>query len=162
MSSLDWCSRHRCSRHSVKLCFPLVEQIGIVKAAWMKAMLGILLAALAGCAAPPKHTIHFASDPAGARVYWGAGANEDFGQPKSFLGETPFDWEVDLNGDGSFKAPRAVVYSIFIPPAIVFEARPPAVATNLFVQRLVFHGASIAHGPDKAPEKIFFDLHQAK
>jgi hypothetical protein len=128
----------------------------------MKAMAGILPATLVGCVAPPKHTIHFASDPAGASVYWGAGANEDFGQPKSFLGEIPFDWEVDLNGDGSFKAPKAVAYSVFIPPAIVFEARSPTAATNRLVQRLVFHGASIAHGPDKAPEKICFDLYQAK
>jgi len=82
----------------------------------MKAMTGILLAALVGCVAPPKHTIHFASDPAGASVYWGAGANEDFGQPKSFLGEIPFDSEVDLNGDGSFKAPKAVAY-VFGQPA---------------------------------------------
>jgi len=126
----------------------------------MKLCLAIVLAALCGCA-PTMQTIHFGSDPPGARIYWGNGANEDFAQPKGFLGETPFDWTVEVNGDHSFKAHGALVYSIFVPPAIIFEARPPAEATNLFVQRTVFHGGSIATGADKAPERIFFDLHQA-
>jgi len=126
----------------------------------MKLCLAIVLAALCGCA-PTMQTIHFASAPPGARIYWGNCANEDFAQPKSFLGETPFDWTVEVNGDHSFKAHGALVYSIFVPPAIIFEARPPAEATNLFVQRTVFHGGSIATGADKAPERIFFDLHQA-
>ncbi len=111
----------------------------------------------------PGRDVRLCADTSGdgARIYWGNGANEDFAQPKSFLGETPFDWTVELNGDHSFKAHGALVYSIFVPPAIVFEARPPAEATNLFVQRTIFHGGSIATGADKAPERIFFDLHQA-
>jgi len=126
----------------------------------MKLCLAIVLAALCGCA-PTLQVIHFGSDPPGARVYWGMGANEDFGQPKSFLGETPFDWQFEVNGDHTFKAPGVFIYSAFVPPATVFEARPPGDATNLFVQRVVFHGGSFAHPPDKAPDKMFFDLHQA-
>ena len=141
-------------------CFWLAGQVGNLDPPPMKLCLAIVLATSCGCA-PTLQVIHFGSDPPGARVYWGNGANEDFAQPKSFLGETPFDWTVELNGDHSFKAHGALVYSIFVPPAIVFEARPPAEATNLFAQRTIFHGGSIATGADKAPERIFFDLHQA-
>jgi len=103
-------------------------------------------------------TIKFSSEPAGARVFYGVGANEDFGAPKEFLGTAPCEWTVEVNGDGSFKLPGALVYSEFVRRVAVFEARPPDEATNLFTRRVVFYGGSLFHGADKAPAGIFFDL----
>jgi|ERR1043165_8286915 hypothetical protein len=116
-----------------------------------------LVLLVVGCA-PTMRTIHFSSEPAGARVFYGMGANEDFGAPKEFLGTAPCDWTVEVNGDGSFKLPSALVYSTFVPPVAVFEARPSESMSNCFVQRVVFHGGTLVHGPDKAPEQIFFRM----
>jgi len=112
-----------------------------------------LLLMLAGCATTPDRprSISFESDPPGAAIYYGAGANDKFAEPKSYLGTTPFAWSPELNGDGSFKLPGALVYSIFIPPVIVFEARLTGQTS-----RQKFHGGTIATGADKAPAKIMF------
>jgi hypothetical protein len=129
----------------------------------------LLCLALAGCAAPapapvnapqpasapapaPKpvakparkgaRTIDFTSEPAGARVFFGVGANDKFAEPKTFLGETPFTWTPEQTGNGEFKLPGALVYSTFVPPVIIFEAR----WTNGAAARQSFHGGTIATG----------------
>ncbi len=111
-----------------------------------------LLCLVVGCAAPPLRSINFDSEPAGARVFYGMGANDKFAEPKNYLGQTPFTWTPEQNGDGTFKLPGALVYSTFVPPAIIFEAR----WTNGAADRVTFHGGSIAHGADKIPPGVFF------
>ena len=120
-----------------------------------------LAAAAAGCASDRKQLITFESDPPGARIFYGMGANEGFAGNKEYIGTTPCDWTATVDGAGHFKPSGVFVYSIFVPPAVVFVAEPPAGSTNLFPQRLVFHGgALIFTAADKAPGKLFFDLHK--
>jgi hypothetical protein len=117
-------------------------------------LLGTIIAlALAGCAAPAPRSINFASEPAGARVFFGVGANDKFAEPKTFLGECPFTWTPEQTGNGEFKLPGALVYSTFIPPVIIFEAR----WTNGASARQSFHGGTIATGAEKIPPGIFFE-----
>ena len=113
----------------------------------------LLCLALAGCAAPAPRVIHFESEPVGARVFYGMGANDNFATPKTFLGTTPCEWTPEQTGNGEFKLPGALVYSTFVPPVIIFEAR----WTNGAVARESFHGGTIAHGADKIPPGIFFE-----
>lgn len=117
----------------------------------------ITILALAGCASGPAPKVNVESDPPGARVFYGQGANEDFGKARDYIGTTPFIWEPPHNGD-EWKVTGAVVYSIFVPPAVTIEAHPPEGSTNLFLQRIVFHGGTIVHGADKIPSGIFFDM----
>jgi len=87
------------------------------------------------------------------------GANEAFAATgRSYIGTTPFVWPYRPKPDGTFDLPGALVYSIFVPPVAVFTAEPPSDHTNLFVERQVYHGGSIATGGNKVPEGIFFDL----
>jgi hypothetical protein len=111
-----------------------------------------------GCASPPPPSVRVESDPPGARVFFGQGANEDFASPKDYIGTTPFTWLPPHNGNGEFQITGAMVYSTFVPSAVIVEARPPAGSTNFFAQRVVYHGGTIAHGADKIPAGIFFDL----
>jgi hypothetical protein len=116
---------------------------------------------LAGCAsAPPGNVnIRLESDPPGARVFFGAGPNEDSADgAKQYLGVTPTNWSYQPNSDGTFKLPGALVYSVFVPPAAVFTAVPPDSSTNLFTKRQVYHGGTVATPADKVPGAIFFDL----
>lgn len=119
----------------------------------------LLVAALfAGCAAP-KRTISIDSTPPGAKVFFAVGANEDFAKSaKQYIGTTPCTWTTELNGDGSFKMPGVLVYSMFVPPVAVFYAEPPSTSTNLFPQHQVFHGGTMATPSSKAPEALLFDL----
>lgn len=119
-------------------------------------VLSTIFALVVGCAAPPKQTIHFDSQPAGARVFYGLGPNDKFAEPKTYLGTTPFQWAPDQDGKGQFKIPGALVYSTFVPPSIIFEAR----WTNGSPERVTFHGGSIVSGPDKIPPGIFFQQRQ--
>lgn len=119
----------------------------------MKKLLLLTLLCAAGCAAPPKRVVNVDSQPAGARVFFGAGPNEGSAQPKQFLGTTPFTWTPEQKGNGEFQLPGALVYSTFVPPAAVVEAR----WTNGTTQRIVFHGGTIATPADKIPPGIFFD-----
>ena len=118
------------------------------------------LLCLAGCStAVPTRTINIESQPQGARVFVGIGANEDFAKKgRQFIGTTPFHWTTEVNSDGTFKLSGALVYSMFVPPVAVFTAEPPTGATNLFTKREIFHGGTVATSPTKAPEGIFFDL----
>jgi hypothetical protein len=117
---------------------------------------------LVGCAAPTK-TIKFDSEPRGARVFQVVGANEDSAnnsKGRNFLGVTPFDWTTEVNGDGTFQARSTAVpfYSDFVQSVVIFVAEPPSGATNLFVQREIFHtNASIQSGTP-VPDGIFFQL----
>jgi hypothetical protein len=113
----------------------------------------LLLLLLAGCAAPAPRVIQFSSEPAGARVFYGVGANDKFAEPKTFLGICPFTWTPEQTGNGEFKLPGALVYSTFVPPVIIFEAR----WTNGATARESFHGGTIATGADKIPTAIFFE-----
>lgn len=122
-------------------------------------LLLVLLVSLVGCGTPPPApVVHIDSDPAGARVFFGQGANESFGSAKDYIGTTPFDWLPPHNGHNEFQITGALVYSIFVAPAVVVEAQPPAGSTNLFPQRVVFHGGTIAWGADKIPKGIMFDM----
>lgn len=129
----------------------------------MKKILSILPAVfLVGCAATPEKIVHIDSDPRGARVFYGVGANEEFAaKARQFIGITPFDWHYQPDGGGYFNAPGIVAYSTFVPPAIVFTADPASDATNLFQARQVYHRPSFGQGGDKVPEGIFFDLKRA-
>jgi hypothetical protein len=127
----------------------------------MKPNLSLLLAIfLTACGTPPIKTVHIDSQPRGARVFFGAGAQEsDAEKTRQFLGVTPFDWQTQGDGDGRFKNTGGVlIYSTFVPPAFVFFADPPSDATNLFAKRQVFHGGALVTPPDKIPEGVFFDL----
>lgn len=123
-------------------------------------LLLLTLAAVAGCAsAPPTRTVKIDSAPSGARVFWAVGANEGFAKDsRQYIGTTPCTWVASVNGDGSFKLPGILVYSMFVPPVLVITADPPENSTNLFQQHQVFHGGTIATGPNQAPESLFFDL----
>ncbi len=116
-------------------------------------VLSALLCLAAGCAAPPKRVVNVESQPSGARVFFGAGANESAAQPKQYLGTTPFSWTPEQKGNGEFVLPGALVYSTFVPPAAVIEAR----WTNGATQRIIFHGGTIATPADKIPPGLFFD-----
>jgi len=67
---------------------------------------------------------------------------------------------VHPKGDGSFDLPGALIYSSFVPPVGVVTAEPPSEATNLYVQRQVFHSGTIATASDKVPQALFFDMHK--
>jgi hypothetical protein len=122
----------------------------------MKSILPLLL--LAGCAGPLIH-MQIDSEPRGAHVFFATGANESFAaSSKSYIGTTPFVWDYQAKGDGSFDLPGAPVYSSFVPGVAVFTATPPANATNLYTVRYVYHGGTIGTPPDKVPTGIFFDL----
>ena len=125
----------------------------------MKPLLAISALLLAGCAAPPTRTIQIDSNPPGAKIFFAVGANEDFANgAKQYLGTAPLAWTTECNGDGTFKLPGALVYSLFVPPVAVFTADPPAGQTNLFPHRLVYHGGTVATPPTKIPSGIYFDL----
>jgi hypothetical protein len=117
---------------------------------------------LIGCAAPTK-TIKFDSEPRGARVFQVYGANEDIAggaKGRNFLGVTPFEWITETEGDGTFKPKASEIpfYSEFVQSVVVFVAEPPSGATNLFVQREVFHvNASFQRGTP-VPDGIFFQM----
>ena len=119
---------------------------------------------LVGCAAPTK-TIRFESEPQGARVFQVFGANEniaDGARGRNFLGVTPF-WTTETEGDGTFKPKASEIpfYSEFVQSVVVFVAEPPSGATNLFVQREVFHiNASFQRGTP-VPDGIFFQMDKA-
>ncbi len=128
----------------------------------MKKIFPLFVAIVAGCAGPKPIDVKVDSDPAGAHIFWSVGANEDFASQKNrqYLGTTPFVWTVHPKGDGSFDLPGALIYSTFVPPVGVVTAEPPASATNLFIQRQVFHSGTIATASDKVPQAIFFDMHK--
>jgi hypothetical protein len=122
----------------------------------------VLFCLLVGCAAPTK-TIKFDSEPRGARVFQLFGANEDIAsgsKGRNFLGVTPFDWTTEVNGDGTFKekSTSIPVYSSFVQSVIVFVAEPPSGATNLFVQREIFHTNAQFQRGTPVPDGIFFQL----
>jgi hypothetical protein len=118
---------------------------------------------MVGCAAPMK-TVKFDSEPRGVRVFLTYGANEQIAvgeKGRNFLGVTPFDWTVEIDGDGTFK-PQAIssipFYSNFVQGVLVFTAEPTASATNLFLQRQVFHTAAQFQKGTPVPDGIFFDM----
>jgi hypothetical protein len=119
-------------------------------------LIGLVLL-VAGCAAP-RFSMMIESEPAGARVFWSAGANEARATTRNYIGQTPCTWEGECEGDNTFKAPGISVYSSFVPGAVVIEAEPPSGTTNLFPQRQVFHTSVHFHDGDKIPAKLFFDL----
>lgn len=113
-----------------------------------------------GCA-PIIRQVNFDSEPRGARVFIGTGANEDIAKSgRSFLGVTPFKWSTEVDGDGRFKTEKSgiPIYSDFVQRVVVFTAEPPSGSTNLFIKREVFHGTALFQPGNKAPEGIFFDL----
>jgi hypothetical protein len=124
----------------------------------------LLIAAVfaAGCASvPPQRSIKIDSEPQGARVFFGMGPNEgDARKARNYLGTTPLVWDVppEMIDDGKyFKPPGALVYSLVVPPAIVFFAEPPD-GTNLFPRNQVFHGGTPFTPADQIPLGVFFDL----
>ena len=126
----------------------------------MKKLL-LLCLALAGCSTAPKSkpTIQVDSEPPGAKVFFGAGANTNRAAPKNFLGTTPFTWTPELDRDGRWDMPRISFYNNFGPQGvIVVEARPADDATNLFPQSVIFRGAAAFRDSDPVPARIFFDL----
>lgn len=127
----------------------------IMKTLWLLAL--VVLAA--GCHTPPPvHTVRFESEPPGARVFFGAGANEHLAPAKSFLGTTPCSGDFVEGDDGGFEIPRIKFYSKFTPGVMVLEARLDGV-TN----RIVFRGGAKFHQPpDKIPPAVFFDLKPAR
>ena len=116
---------------------------------------------VAGCEAP-RYRIAFDSEPAGALVFYTAGATERSAAPPEYVGVTPCVWEIEGNGDRTFKGPRIPLMSEFVKPAVVFTAKPSSDGTNLFEQRVVYHSGAIAQPADKIPAKIFFDLRKSK
>ena len=120
----------------------------------------IFLLLAAGCAAP-KYKISFESEPAGARVYYSIGPNEQ-ALKEEYIGQTPCTWELEGNGDRTFKMNAGIfVYSTFVPPVVVFRADPAEATPGLYSQREVYHGANIVRGNDRIPEKLFFDLRKS-
>ena len=130
----------------------------------------LILVALCGCATPEPtrrgphgevlkpndHVVHIESNPTGARIFFGVGANEDQAErSRSYIGTAPFDWIVEGRGNGEFKIDGAFVYSMVVPPAAVFMAEPTA--TNLFTKRQVFHTGTAWTAGDKIPTGLFFD-----
>lgn len=112
-------------------------------------------AALAGCSTPMMH-IPVDSNPPGARVYFGQGANEDFARGnRQYIGTTPFTWDYQPKGDGTFDIQGALVYSTFVPPAAVLYAEPPS--TNAFPKVIVYHGGTVVTAANKVPHAVFFD-----
>lgn len=126
-------------------------------------MKSILLVALifTGCASAPKRTVFIESDPPGARIYFGEGANEgEADKRKTYAGTTPCNFTPpSQNGGGEFERDGLFLYSEFVATAHIFFAEPAsAMGTNLFKKRVVFHGPASFSAGDKVPEKLFFDL----
>lgn len=104
------------------------------------------------------YTVHFESEPPGARVFFGAGPNEDMAK-ESYIGQTPVAWEYEGDGDRRFKNEHGIpFYSDFVKQAIVFRAEPPNPTPGLYEQRQVFHSPALFQAGDRIPDKIFFDL----
>ncbi len=114
----------------------------------------------AGCAAP-RFPIEFHSDPPGARVFYAQGSSEGAIAPPEFVGTTPCTWTTEGTGDGRFNPQRVSVKSDFVQPVVVFTAEPIRASTNLYPQRIVFHGPALFQPGDKIPQKLFFDLHKS-
>jgi hypothetical protein len=127
----------------------------------MKTPIALLLVVLlAGCALPQK-TVHFDSDPPGARVFMASGMNEGMAKTgRNYLGTTPCQWTTEVNRDLTFRIPRDSIpfYSDLVQPVIVFTAEPPSGATNLFIRREIFHDKAAFQAGNKVPDGIFFDL----
>jgi hypothetical protein len=129
----------------------------------MRILLAMVALAFAGCASPKMVNVKVESDPPGAHVFFGVGANEQFADTgRSFIGTTPFVWPYKAKPDGTFDLPGALIYSIMVPPVAKFTAEPPSGSTNLFIRSQVFHGGTIATAAYKVPEGIFFDLTKPK
>lgn len=121
------------------------------------------VAILCGCSTPcPPKIIKIDSEPQGARVFLGLGANDsDAMKTRNYLGKTPLDWEVpaDMIEDCRYFQPKSVfIYSSMVPPATIFFADPPTGATNLFPKTQVFHTGTMFTPSDPIPIGIFFDL----
>lgn len=127
----------------------------------MKKILSVLAVAalVAGCKAPPKRVVRIESDPAGMRVFYGDGANEDSAKPgRAYVGMTPCEFTPAQDDEARFDRSGIFLYTEFVQTAHIFWCEPPPAQTNLFPKRQVFHGAAVFQPADKVPEKIFFDL----
>ena len=122
----------------------------------------VAVALLCGCKTCPPKIIKIDSEPQGARVFLGIGANEgDALKTRNYLGTTPLDWQVpeDMIDDCRyFEAKTVFLYSNFVSPAFTFFADPPATATNLFSKTQVFHTGTFFTPADPIPVGIFFNL----
>jgi hypothetical protein len=135
----------------------------------MRLICALILSALfVGCQSTPRppRVVKFDSEPQGARVFVGMGPNEgDAKKARNYLGMTPLEWTVPeemIDDDIYFRAPGALVYSMVVPPAVVFYAEPPASGTNLFPQTQVFHSGTTFTPADRIPLGVFFDLTKPK
>lgn len=127
---------------------------GLVVKRTMKLQVLLALTVLAaGCAAPPLRQIKFDSEPSGARVWCGIGANEKLAKPVQYVGQTPCEWAPPQDRDGKFIFKGIVGYSVFVPPVILFEAR----WTNGQISRVTFHGGTAVKSRDDIPQAVFFE-----
>lgn len=130
----------------------------------MKALVVLAALVFVGCQStpPPPRIVKIDSEPQGARVFVGMGPNEgDAQKTRNYLGTTPLEWTVPqemIDDEIYFRAPGALVYSMVVPPAIVFYGDPPASQTNLFSKTQVFHSGTTFTPADRIPLGIFFDL----